>query len=62
MEGHSCLVTRPQLFLAVIANTLLQVRSVFLLPQRGQGTEPAGALEIGRLISKDLRHFWHLNS
>jgi hypothetical protein len=43
-----------QLFLPVMANTLLHIRSVFRLPQLGQVAEPAVASEMGREISNVL--------
>src|SRR6266566_125065 len=51
-----------QLFLPVMAKMLLQVRSVFLLPQFGHGAEPVVASEIGREISKSLWQSLQVNS
>jgi hypothetical protein len=60
--GRFLLETTSQLFLAVIAKTLLQVRSVFWLPQWGQDAAPIAASEIGREISNVLWQSWQVNS
>jgi hypothetical protein len=61
-RGHSINAAAVQLFLAVMANTLLHVRSTLELPQCGQATEPVPAPDIGREISKVLWQSWQVNS
>jgi hypothetical protein len=55
-------VAAYQLFLAVIANTLVHVRSVFWLPQLGQDGGAVADSEIGREISNVLWHLGQVNS
>jgi hypothetical protein len=51
----------PQLFFAVTAETVLQMRSVLLLPQAGHRA-PAEASDIGRVTSNVLWQSWQVNS
>jgi hypothetical protein len=53
MAPRSIRSVQPQLFFAVTAETVLQMRSVLLLPQAGHRA-PAEASDIGRVTSNVL--------